>query len=195
MAIVEIKEWLQSGDYDSGVRLYTKYGSSSVLKKLFAAGPTVYNKEKIRKELSRLNDTLTPPEIRFKVGKSATEYDALPLPVKKLKEEKDLLFKQMAHLHSRLLDMTEQERGRAAFEILAIDSQLTAIWSRLDEYAKTGKLPEPEKAKAVPDLSPLEIQRRITNLRTYLSKGRVEYQQELDMLVQKLNQHGTLIPE
>ncbi|MCX2473564.1 hypothetical protein OQZ33_04385 [Pedobacter sp. MC2016-05] len=73
----DFNAWLQSGqNYDVGLALYAKHGQSDFLKKLFADGPTPFNKSKLVAELSKLAPT--PPAIP----------EILKIPVTELSESK-----------------------------------------------------------------------------------------------------------
>jgi hypothetical protein len=175
-----IVEWLRGDrNYDRGRQLYEELGDDVFLKRLFAMGSTVFNREKLEATLRKMvhgtgdgaagPKEVMPGKVKYQEPTNK-EFEQLPEDVRKLKKEGDLLFKEMSHLHSRLMDMKDEERGAAALRILALAKELRSIWSKLDHYAEHGKLPDAVKVE-VKAMSVAEAMVRRNTLRSYLSRN------------------------
>lgn len=168
-----VEKWFKGKrDYAEGCQLYLKHGDDEFLKKLFQKSITVFNRKKLEQELRNISDATPdiPIKKRFEVA-TKKEYAGLPAEVKKLKEVKDILFKEMRHLHSQLVHYkTDKEREAPAFRILVIVDQLMTYWKKLDYYAEHKKLPQ-EELKVEKAVTPAVAVRRIHTLRTYISRA------------------------
>jgi len=188
MAIAEITKYLQgSEEYTDGVKLYEKFGTDNFLKRLFAKGFGKYNRDRLRSELEKLNQVLQDPPApaaRFTIENSSA-YDTLPLEIKELNSKKDSAFKEMRDLHSRLLLMSPRDRSIATFRILDLEKQVKHMWQKLDHYAEHKKIAPEDPLPVIPS-SLADLIRRRTNLRCYVSKGRIKYQVELDLIEKKI---------
>ncbi|MFA9221309.1 MAG: hypothetical protein ACEQSL_08985 [Sediminibacterium sp.] len=165
-----IEDWFTGArDYVQGSALYSRFGKDEYLKYFFNRWATNFNRKKLECELRRISDAV-PDRIKFNANISLKEYLSLPELVQRMNEEKNSLYKEMSHLHSRLsVEKPQEERRVEAFRILAIDKRLRELWKKLDHYAAHGALPEPPGVK-VETLNPLEAFKRKRNLASYLSR-------------------------
>jgi len=207
MPIPEIMTWLSNQHYDNGVDLYKKFGGNSFLKKILAKGETAFNRDKLEKELRKINDStssdedqaLTVSEKKFKTPiKRELLPDDTPKEILILIEEKNKLLKEASFLHSHLRDGREEaDRGVDAFRILDCWDRITEIWELLDYWKETKAIPEkPQEFPALKKMSALQLDRRKRNLRSYITKetnGKNrketldEYERELNVIFKMLN--------
>lgn len=188
MAIAEIDAWLKNGDYFTAVQLYGRYGKDKFLVSLFSKGPSVYNRDRIRRELEKINQSTGLPTFPASYIPEG-QYAALPTSIKEVKERKDILFKEARDLHSRLLLMKPAERYKAKYRILDLWDEINDLWKLLDTYSATGKLPDPPDPVPIdPELSPVQLIGRRNNLRSYITKGRMKYKAELAAIERKLSE-------
>lgn len=187
-----IHQWLQSGqDYQTGVTLYSQYGTSSVWKILFAQSETEYNQEKLVELLTEIAGNQKPEP-------TPTQTDSNGL-IEKIKSKWLPLYKRMSHLHAQLVHVSQVERGEMAFEILELEQQINALWKQ-EKYVRIyGKQPDVAVIESTQhDLSTdIGIQKRILNLRVSISKHRnnpkrtqdvEKWEVEKQLLEDKLNQ-------
>jgi hypothetical protein len=175
MAIAEIHSWLQSERaYADGVSLFLKFSSNDFLKKLFVKSQSAFNRDLLKKELEKLSgETASPVQVRKTGDKIRADYYKYPEEIRALIDRKNILHKEMSHLHSRLRSMHQPKRQEAAARIVSIDKELIAIWKQVDAYIASGRLPEketPTTCKTSPQTL-LETIRRRDNLRSYITKG------------------------
>ena len=177
----EIREWLESGqDYAQGVALYESHGSSQVVLTTLRYGATEFNRQKLRQELSKLAQEVTPPAPVHVVRISAKRVDKTPERVhvdEALYAQRSSWFAERHRLHATLeLLATDEERRVAGERILKISELLTA------SYQAAGEAPVVDPR---PDLSAVtdegEIRRLLANLRPQASKLKKNPGRALDL--------------
>ncbi|WP_187261310.1 hypothetical protein [Pontibacter beigongshangensis] len=206
--VEEIKNWLNSGqDYADGVALYEKYGSSGVRKRMFASGPSSFNREKLLESLQELVPAEPEPKTAKAPSprKSAPEHS--PKPKENIPADPKLLEQIMAQLrplfdertlaHSQLdsTRITDADRLQLALRIHELSAQLKKLQQLRAHVLEHGSLPE-GKGKPEVDESDLTslIQRR-NNLRSTRSKLRKnpERAAELEATEKEIQRLTTLI--
>lgn len=84
------------------------------------------------------------------------------------------MYSAAAHAHATLIHVkSEEERKVKAFEIIHSFDRIHSIWSDLDYYKTSGRLPEKPVEKPpliLEDLSVLDLITRRNTLRSYISK-------------------------
>lgn len=178
---MRISEWLNSDrNYAIGVAVYNVHGTDALLKKMFEQGYSALRAKRLTEELLKLKN-VDVQEIKIEATtpeRTAVTVEAVTLPEKEIPETKDAyrekwlpIYMEMNMLRHQLEQApNNQERGKMAFKILALEQQCMALWQRRDYFIRTGsKLPEEEPA-AEPFVDTNKIVRRIQTLRTYISK-------------------------
>ena len=186
----EILTWLKGSlDYETGVVLYEKYGTSFSLKRLHRMnGNTKSTMLSITYELSGLVKNAPPPRRVNIPIHSPAPVPVRPQPkitpvkegrrpntpeVDALKEEVIGLLKIRDQLHATLEHVKKTQRAKDAKMIQVISEDIARIYDRLDHYEKHGVLPGkaiPAGAKKVIEMTEVELIKRQDNLRTYLSR-------------------------
>lgn len=188
MAIASITSWLQgSRDYPTGMVLLQKYCNNQFLIRVLSKSDSAFNRKKLADELEKIDQAEIPAEARF-VDPTVSEFLNLPLAIQEEKKKANLLFKEMASLFAQLQLLEEagkkEELAKAIFRIMDCDHERYRCWKKINEFTRTGKIPEVKesKGKSLSEMSPLQLERRRLVVRSYLSKGYVQYQQELNEL-------------
>jgi hypothetical protein len=177
-----IEAWLNSGrDYQAGCHLYEQYGQDAFFKILFASRISIFNRRKLEAELEKIYEAekaVQQKPKKFKPHLSQEKYLNLPDQIRALNEERSVKYQEMSDLHSKLVLLNAEERGKAAFKILELDQRLIKIWSMLDHHAETGELPDegPPPAKTY---SMQDAIKRIQSLKTYISRSPDSLKMEL----------------
>ncbi|WP_079473271.1 hypothetical protein [Chitinophaga ginsengisegetis] len=185
-----IRIWLNGAkNYQAGVALYSRYGTSDDLKSFFSSGCTPYRETRLLKELT---DMVTPSEKEDPVDTEMTTAEP-PAAVEitdpvlsKIHEEKVLLHKQKDALRYNLSRYTsDRERGIAAHRILQYRREISAVWEREQYYRQHGHLPD-DGSSQINSEHDLKYHRSKANgnarrYRSLLNKypGNVKYQQLL----------------
>jgi hypothetical protein len=185
-----IQEWLLSSrDFETGRQLYEQFGSSAVLKKMFTQGATVFNREKLAKELAAMVVT-APVATVIALPKPVTAPVPAPAktvsdPTKKVLEQIQPLLEERRHHHTRLeMVYTSAERRELAFRILELSEQLTPLWE-LYNFAKAhGQLPEQPKPAGLP-VNQAELVQHRNNLRSLITKLRKKPHRLNDLLAKE----------
>lgn len=185
MSIQSISIWINSShDYREGLELLEKYSSNGFLKRVLSKSETDYNRKKLFIELSKLNGDKIEP--KFKISLPG-EYDHLPDQVKDIKQKADAAFKEMRDLHSRLLLLRDNERAQATFRILDLEQICVPLWDQLKYFSEHKKLPLLPGAPKVKEETREHLIIRRNNVRSYISRGQMHYQAELDEINKKLS--------
>ncbi len=192
MAIaISIQDVLQDWNYTRAYNLLRANTSNPTLLQILEK-ESVYNTIRLKKELTVLQQTqkvvnkITPIDVlEMKFNKPETE------EIKQLRAENLHLFKESSALQNRLeLMNSNEERKKAAFEILRNFKNADDNWQKIDYWNEFGNMPtHTDKITVVPD-DPIFKLKRIQNLRTYIIKARAKgqddkvkaYQLELDEL-------------
>ena len=165
--IKEIENWLCKPVYFDGVELYEKYGSSAMLKRVFAGSSDSFNKKKLTNELTEILEAA-------KAKEAAKPAIVEPQEVKDLHTQAQNLMAQRSALKERArviisLGITQSDELKTIAYQLAYDlkSELDGIYGRIQYWKVNGQLPHSEAA-AIQGIAEL-IKRRNT-VRTYLSR-------------------------
>ena len=188
---ISIQDVLTDWDYTRAYNLLRANTSNPTLLQILEK-ESVYNTIRLKKELTVLQQTqkavnkITPIDVlEMKFQRPETD------DIKKLRAENLHLFKESSALQNRLeLMNSDEERKKAAFEILRNFQNADNNWQKIDYWNEFGNMPtHTDKITIVPD-DPIYKLKRIQNLRTYIIKARAKgqedkvkaYQQELDEL-------------
>ena len=183
----EISTYLEgSGDYDTGVALYERFGQSTSLKRILRmGGDTPGNIETLRYELSKITSVsvqpispapvkkvIQPPPLVQKVEVTARRENTPQADA--CRQEIISRLKVRDHLHASLsVDPSKESRCKSALQILDLSDQIQQGYDRLEHFNLHGILP-PVKQKTPKlkpsDLSSLELFQRQKTLRTYVSR-------------------------
>lgn len=127
------------------------------------------------------------PAVRKEVAENATVIKkTTDDPVELLMAEKSEIYARETSLRNIMHkyegeDADPNERHRLVKEILALNERRTEIEETLRFYAKHGKLPpQPTPDPELEQLSDIELQKRIGNVRSYITKNRNTLEKEKD---------------
>jgi len=191
----EINAWMSSGqDYNAGVALYEKFGTSGSLKRLLSrGGPTKNNIESLVYELSKLvkvqviNKAVPIHRPASAAAAPIVQAPVITIPKQPVFEgrrpntpEVDELSKHIIDmmkvrdaLHTTLEHVSESQRRKDAAMILQLSDEISDGYERLDQFNKTGSLPvkkEKVERKKAGEMSVPELMKLQTNLRSYVSR-------------------------
>lgn len=168
----EIKKWLKSKNhnYDSGVRLYAKYGRNKNLNRYFNHDESVARKEKLIYELSKIAEVdppaptkpapaPKPPQARTILGGTPKEivmsgghktpFNLLPLIIQEVIKEKGKIYREREQLHEKLKKVFNDNKPANVKTREQISTHINHISKRIDElynhqlaYEKSKKLPD-----------------------------------------------------
>lgn len=184
----EIREWLEKGqDYAQGVALYERLGKSRVVLTALRRGVSDFTRQKLREELTKLTQAVTPPPPRVRVvdtsGKRVDKtpervHVAPPVPVDEaLRQQRSSWYAERHRLHATLeLLATDEERRVAGERILEISALLTASYQAAGEAPVVAPRPD---LSGVSDAG--EIRRLLANLRPQASKLKKNPARALDL--------------
>lgn len=181
--VKQIREWLEKGqDYGQGVALYETHGKSRVVLTALRRGASEFTRQKLREELSKLIQVVTPPlPARVHVAPAAepvTKLVKVDKPADEaLRLQRSSWYAERHRLHATLeLLATDEERRVASERICAISELLTA------SYQSAGEAPV---AAPRPDLGAVteegHIRRLLANLRPQASKLKKKPARTLDL--------------
>jgi hypothetical protein len=194
----EIREWLEKGqDYAQGVALYERHGKSRVVLTALRRGISDFARQKLREELSKLIQGVTPPtpaRVRV-VDTSAKRVDKTPERVhvapavpselvkvdkpsdEALRLQRSSWYAERHRVHATLeLLATDAERRVAGERILTLSELLTASYQPAGEAPVVAPRPD---LGAVTDEG--EIRRLLANLRPLASKLKKNPARALDL--------------
>jgi len=183
--VKQIREWLENGqDYAQGVALYESHGKSRVVLTALRRGISDFTRQKLREELTKLAQAITPPARRVRVvDTSAKRVDKTPecvhvAPVDEaLREQRSSWYAERHRLHATLeLLATDEERQVAGERILTISQLLTASYQAAGQAPVVGPRPD---LSGVSDEG--EIRRLLANLRPQASKLKKNPARALDL--------------
>lgn len=225
-----IFQWLRSKQrYETGVALYDTYGKDNNIKRMLQQGKSAFRQRTLCSALKAMIE----PDIENAGQKLNADQKASPIvaavppdeksdpePIITLSKEvvapgpsssKDPyqdqwtpLFIEMNTLRHQLRYMaTDVDRAEAAVRILNLRDSCKQFWDKRDYFRRTGQLPPEPKANTEPVADPNQLQRRLNNVLTYITKAKkaletdpenkkaqmrlVEYMAEKDELIHRLN--------
>jgi hypothetical protein len=199
----EIFTWLNSDqDYPSGLLLYDQYCKNSNLGRILRiGGATGKNRLTLAYELGKvisLQISLPSPEKALFKPVTEKENPPVKLPavlIEDIREEQKMIYKMLDSLHACLPFREKEERRKIAFEILDLDDRLREIYTRIENYERTGVLLPKLEITVKNNISGKdtgELIKRQYSVRTYLTrykklleesdslKDRDRYQKKLD---------------
>ena len=214
----EILTWLNSEqDYPSGLLLYDRYRKNQNLGRILrVGGATGKNRLTLAYELGKTINHLGPnhsPEKAPEKQLAVKENPNAKIPavlIEDIRKEQKMIYKMLDSHHACLPFRDKEERKKIAFEILDLDDRLREIYSRIEQYEKTGiLLPKPgiiEKDN-ISGKDAGELIKRQYSVRTYLTRYKKlleesvslndrdryqkkldEYQEEIEEINKKLGQ-------
>ncbi|SEM66251.1 hypothetical protein SAMN05192574_101382 [Mucilaginibacter gossypiicola] len=172
-----IANWLQNGTYDDGVRLYEQHGSNAFLKQKFKlGGANAYNVTKLREELVRLAESVTPKAESqpLPTTEPVKKPSAQPKPEQakkylQLTNKKQKLYQLLGMLMEQKHYLPEGEELRqCAAKILTTHQQITETWAAIDYYQEHQCFPDDE----VKPKETLEPKKEMQLLRQTISKAK-----------------------
>lgn len=214
----EIFTWLNSEqDYPSGLLLYDRYCKSTNIGRILRiGGATGKNRLTLAYELEKAISHMVLHHSPEKAPDKPVAYKENP-PVKipavlieDIRKDQKMIYKMLDSHHACLPFRDKEERRKIAFEILDLDDQLRKIYTRIEQYERTGiLLPKPEIAlkNSISGKDTGELIKRQYSVRTYLTRYKKlleesvslndrdryqkkldEYQQEMEEINKKLGQ-------
>lgn len=175
---IALKAWMSGArNYAKGVVLYRMFGRDDELKKIFSSGETAARKQRLIQAIDDLINPKAPvlPEhvTRIQLRPSAGPEDPT---IAGLKAQAIPLLKKRDAIHSKLLLIpTDEERGKAAHELLDLDDQVDEIYNRIRYYEQHKALPK-EELHFDPITDPARWPHRYETCGRYVRR----YQEKLD---------------
>jgi len=214
----DIFTWLNSNqDYPSGLSLYDRYCKNPNLGKILRiGGATGKNRLTLAYELGKAISDKVPLHSTEKAPEKPLAIKENPMVripavlIEDIRKEQKMIYKMLDSLHACLPFRDKEERRKIAFEILDLDDRLREIYTRIENYERTGVLlPKPEitvkNNNSGKDAG--ELIKRQYSVRTYLTRYKKlleesvslndrdryqkkldEYQQEIEEINKKLGQ-------
>lgn len=141
-----IKKWLVKRDYDEGVALYLKHGTSDFLKKLFQSQRNEFTKRKLHEELAKLIPNYIDEIIDEPQAVEPTPEEPKPKQnqfiITKLQHELKQIYRRIDNNRFQLLRaINNRTRKEYAFQILFLHRKKLAVYEQLDYYHEHGALP------------------------------------------------------
>jgi hypothetical protein len=172
--------WLNGpGDYNQGIEFYQMHGQNNALKKLFATGPTLFNKKKLRSEIEAISKNIPAAE-GIVLEKSKIDKAKLPEHLQIEFNKLHGLIQTISHQHSRLdLIQNTEDRYQACKLIIAAVEERRSIFQRIDHFNATGhdlikkEIRKPEVNKelsADPELRKFQLKEELRLARSQRSK-------------------------
>lgn len=190
--IETLRDWLKDQDYWQGVKLYERHGSSELLKEMFRSNQDDINQEYLVSQIREIIEQTEklqqetfqkyPKQLQDQVDSSRRLMDERA----EMKTMLRILFLQKS---------PEEVLKKAAFRILDINDQLTAIYDDERFFNKMGYLPN---ATDYAIENGEYLLKRLYNVRTYVSRYRnrpgkyEQYEAELFEIEKKLDQLGLI---
>ena len=227
-----ILQWLRSKQhYETGVALYDTYGKDNNIKRMLQQGKSPFRQQALCSALK----AVLMPDIENAEPKSNAEQKSTPIIATVLPEAKEdpepkvnaatealptksgkdpyqdqwtPMFIEMNTLRHQLRYMaTDVDRAEAAVRILSLRESCKQFWDKRDYFRRTGQMPAEPKANIEPAADPNQLQRRLYNVLTYITKAKkaleadpenkkaqmrlVEYMADKDELIHRLNLNVT----
>ena len=193
----DIKAWLTgTREYVKGVSLYEKYGSSRVLKTVFAKGISSVNSARLLQELIRLSETkhevITEAKKLKETGiYTGDDFSQLPQAVQLLINRAKDKYKEIANWKSKLNilylnshqfpDIKRKNEymllagaGDIANTILDLDDERADLLFQIDFFRREGRLPDApqDPEQTLLEMTEGEIRSEIQRLRPQVSKNK-----------------------
>lgn len=207
----EIFTWLNSDqDYPSGLLLYDRFCKNpNLVRILRIGGATGKNRLTLAYELGKaISHQVShhPPEKAPEKPVVVKENPPIKIPavlIEDIRKEQKMIYKMLDSLHACLPFRDKEERRKIAFEILDLDDRLREIYTRIENYERTGVLlPKPEitEKNNISGKDAGELIKRQYSVRTYLTrykklleesdslKDRDRYQKKLDNYQQEIDE-------
>lgn len=190
--IETLKDWLKDQDYWQGVKLYERHGSSELLKEMFRSNQDDINQEYL---VSQIREIIEQTE---KLQQET--FQKYPKQLQDQVDSSKRLMDERAEMKTMLRILflqksPEEVLKKAAFRILDINDQLTAIYDDERFFNKMGYLPN---ATDYAIENGEYLLKRLYNVRTYVSRYRnrpgkyEQYEAELFEIEKKLDQLGLI---
>jgi patatin-like phospholipase/acyl hydrolase len=177
----QLQRILDDFDYEKALKWYTLHVEGKFfLKELFAKGPDPYNVQKLKSELIEILNKLTPSPVAVAIEKNDEGKEPLKLVTKAaispeeyhLDKEWKPIFKESHHRFQQITeDMSDEERKELAFAVLDGMDEVEKFWKQKDFIQKFGVSPD-FNFQGLDSMTPMQKQRRILTLRTYLTKAK-----------------------
>lgn len=193
MAIAELQSWLSSRvkNYDTGLKLFEKYGDDEFTLDMLRLGNNDYNRQELYRLLLEASRQESPAvQSARKVIATDQEYVRLiPKAQQLVDQAKDLMklngnrVGELDGIIDRALKITdpidqekflkENETGDKANMILDTDDVIAELFEKIDYCKKHGKLPDSPAESQLPEhLSYAELKSMQANLRSQRSKAK-----------------------
>lgn len=174
-----INNWIEGGkNFKVGAAIYQAIGSNEALKRLLRKGRSPIAEKELNKALMAM------------VGKPAKKSAPKPAPLEKtpapntkdsvieaLDAEWKPKYKLMQFYRNRLRKYGKSnaakhinDRAQWAKKVLELEQECMVVWRRRDYYLQHGKLPDVPVVKKQLPTDPLEIGRRVENLKRYIRR-------------------------
>ncbi|QCR23083.1 hypothetical protein [Pontibacter sp. SGAir0037] len=198
---MSIQEWLHSNrDYATGRQLYEQHGSSTALKKVFALGESVYNRERLLAELKALLPAAPLPKPAAVPKPLQKEKPAKVKPISttekhvlihRVKEQMYKLYREREEQHAimGMEHLAAEDRYKHALRVLEISDRLTELWQQLQYIEQHGALPAPEPKYTIPD-SGAEMLKLLANLKSQRSRlrNKPDRQEDYQLVCQRIEE-------
>lgn len=193
----EISIWLHSNqDYHQGLLLFEKYGTGGFILTILRTGDDDYNREKLVQELQKIEDQHQEKEVLTTGVYTGNDYTDLPNTIKEMIAQVKQIYKENGARHALISHQkTDHDRAVLAHTILDEDREARHLLKAIDHYKEFKTIPNVTKKEIEDSFTEADILRRITNLRSQISKNRkkrkstIELEQEivnLNMLLDEL---------
>jgi len=181
----ELQSVLENFDYEEALEWFTAHVPGKFfIKDLLGTGEDVFNRKKLIEELRVVEEALLEerkkkesepeslaPEPDTKTKPTVVAQAASSPEVQLLDEEWKPLYKEANYHFTTLAYLkTDEERMEAAFKVLDLMDQVEEIWEKKDFINRHGEMPDYEW-QGVDQMSEADMMRRVTTLRTYISKA------------------------
>jgi hypothetical protein len=171
----DIKAWMLSKDYKSGLELYRKYGTSKVTLVQLEAAEHSMNRQLLRDELASMVATgeneMAAKQYTLASPPAEAPTDMHPdiAPYYKRKAE---LYRDAGHLHAiDLWSDNEAVRKTAAIAIMEKMDENGVCWDTIRYYEKHGMLPNKVRGyEYLQAMDAVELMKLRNNNRAYISK-------------------------
>jgi hypothetical protein len=179
----DIQAWLSGNqDFETGAKLYMKYGNNSFFKNMLQAGPTPYNKTKLVSELQNL--ALATPAIKQEPKVPQPEQEVKPIIKPELNEADHLKYIQLKNhvqtlyrqldRNQAMLDLSEKQQilFDTARQIVSLRKKIVDTWAIINFYEENGYFyKEPIKKE-------FTVKEQIQHLRASISKAKQRLSKE-----------------
>ena len=192
----DVKLWLTgSRDYTEGVRLYSIYGTSAIIKLQLEAAEHSINRKLLLTELTaiaeRVDDELAAPVLTPKPLPVASI--AYPIDLEPIIKKRNAVYKEAGALHA--IDLWSDDpttRGTAAKHIIDLMTENGKCWDMIRYFEQHGFLPKEQKGfEYLSDLSPIELLKLRNNNRAYISKTK----KKIDAMTEQDAQYRKFVDE